>query len=72
MMPDVDGWAFLEQLKSTPSLRAVPVVIISILADRTKGFALGAAAVMQSPVSRQELYDTLVDARALAGVRRSA
>ena len=60
MMPDVDGWAFLEQLKRIPSLRTVPVVIISILADRTKGSALGAAAVMQSPVSRQELYDTLV------------
>ena len=60
MMPDVDGWAFLQQLKSTPALRVVPVVIISILADRTRGRALGAAAVMQSPVSRQELYDTLV------------
>jgi CheY-like chemotaxis protein len=60
MMPDVDGWAFLEQLKSVPSLHKVPVVIISILADRSRGFALGAAAVMQSPVSRQELYDTLV------------
>jgi PAS domain S-box-containing protein len=60
MMPDVDGWAFLQRLKSIPSLRVVPVIIISILADRTRGFALGAAAVMQSPVSRQELYDTLV------------
>jgi PAS domain S-box-containing protein len=60
MMPDVDGWAFLQQLKRIPSLHTVPVVIISILADRTKGFAVGAAAVMQSPVSRQELYDTLV------------
>jgi CheY-like chemotaxis protein len=60
MMPDVDGWAFLEQLKRIPSLGSVPVVIVSILADRTKGFALGAAAVMQSPVSRQDLYDTLV------------
>jgi CheY-like chemotaxis protein len=35
------------------------VIIISILADRSKGFALGAAAVMQSPVSRRELYGTL-------------
>jgi CheY-like chemotaxis protein len=59
MMPDVDGWSFLETLKQNPALRAVPVVIISILADRTRGFALGAAAVMQSPVSRQELYGTL-------------
>jgi CheY-like chemotaxis protein len=60
MMPDVDGWTFLEKLKAIPALMAVPVIIVSILADRTRGFALGAAAVMQSPVSRQDLYDTLV------------
>jgi CheY-like chemotaxis protein len=61
MMPDVDGWLFLKRLKESETLRDVPVVIISILADRTRGVALGAAAVMQSPVSRQELYDTLVE-----------
>jgi PAS domain S-box-containing protein len=60
MMPDVDGWAFLERLKRIPALLTVPVVIVSILADRTRGFALGAAAVMQSPMSRQELNDTLL------------
>ncbi len=60
MMPDVDGWAFLELLKNIPALRTVPVVIVSILADRTRGFALGAAAVMESPISRQELNDTLL------------
>jgi CheY-like chemotaxis protein len=60
-MPDVDGWAFLKRLKDIPAVRRVPVVIISILADRAKGFALGAAAVMQSPVSRQELSDALVE-----------
>jgi CheY-like chemotaxis protein len=36
-------------------------VIISIVADQSKGFALGAAAVMQKPISRQELYDSLVE-----------
>jgi CheY-like chemotaxis protein len=60
MMRDVDGWAFLEELKRLPAIAGVPIIIVSILADRTKGFALGAAAVMQSPVSRQELYDTLL------------
>jgi CheY-like chemotaxis protein len=30
------------------------------VADRNKGFALGAAAVMQKPMSRQELYESLV------------
>ena len=60
MMPDGGGWLFLKRLKESDALRDVPVVIISILADRPRGVALGAAAVMQSPVSRQELYDTLV------------
>jgi PAS domain S-box-containing protein len=59
IMPDMDGWIFLKRLKANPSMKLVPVVIISILADRTKGFALGAASVLQSPVSRQELSDTL-------------
>jgi CheY-like chemotaxis protein len=36
-------------------------VIVSIAADRRKGFSLGAASVMQKPISRQELYATLVD-----------
>jgi PAS domain S-box-containing protein len=61
MMSDVDGWSFLARLKKMPSLKLVPVVIISILADRARGFAVGASAVMQSPVSRQEMSDALVE-----------
>jgi CheY-like chemotaxis protein len=44
-----------------PALAHIPVVIISIVADRNKGYALGAAAVMQKPISRQELYESLMD-----------
>jgi len=44
-----------------PTLSRVPVVIISIVADRNKGFALGAAAVLEKPISRQELLDSLVE-----------
>ena len=61
MLSDVDGWAFLSRLKQMPDLRRVPVVIVSIVADRSKGIALGAAAVMQKPISRQELYESLVE-----------
>jgi CheY-like chemotaxis protein len=56
----MDGWELLRRLKQVPSLRRTPTVIISIVADRTKGFALGAAGVMQKPISRQELYESLV------------
>jgi CheY-like chemotaxis protein len=61
MLPHMDGWEFLGRLKRMPALSRIPVVIISIVADRNKGFALGAAAVMQKPISRQELYESLVD-----------
>ena len=61
MLPNMTGWEFLARLKQTPALSRIPVVIISIVADRNKGFALGAAAVMQKPISRQELYEALVD-----------
>jgi CheY-like chemotaxis protein len=60
MLPNIDGWEFLRRLKQAPALKHIPVVIVSIVADRTKGFVLGAAAVMQKPISRQELHESLV------------
>ncbi|MDP9206378.1 MAG: response regulator, partial [Gemmatimonadota bacterium] len=61
MLPTMDGWEFLSRLQQVSALSCIPVVIISIVADRNKGFALGAAAVMQKPISRKELYDSLVE-----------
>jgi Response regulator containing a CheY-like receiver domain and a GGDEF domain len=60
MLPNMDGWELLGRIKQVPALARIPVVIISIVADRNKGFALGAAAVMQKPISRQDLYASLV------------
>ncbi|MEP6999573.1 MAG: PAS domain S-box protein [bacterium] len=60
MLPNMEGWDLLARFKQIPELSGIPVVIISIVADATKGFSLGAAAVMQKPISRQELYDALV------------
>jgi PAS domain S-box-containing protein len=61
LLPQMNGWEFLGRLKQVPDLRRIPVLIISIAADRNRGFAVGAAAVMQKPISRQELYESLVD-----------
>jgi CheY-like chemotaxis protein len=61
MLPKMDGWEFLSRLKQMPALSHIPIVIVSIVADRNKGFALGAAAVMQKPISRQELCASLTD-----------
>ncbi|HEX7678379.1 MAG TPA: response regulator [Thermoanaerobaculia bacterium] len=61
ILPGMDGWEFLESIAREPSLKSIPVLIISIVADRNKGFELGAAAVLQKPISRRELYASLVD-----------
>ena len=60
LLPGMDGWEFLGRLKQMPELRCIPVVILSIVADANKGFSLGAAAVMQKPISRLQLYEALV------------
>jgi CheY-like chemotaxis protein len=60
MLPKMDGWEFLSRIKQIDALNVIPVVIISIVADNDKGLALGAAAVMQKPVSRKELYMSLL------------
>ena len=61
ILPDMSGWDFLARIKQITALRQIPIVIISIVADRNRGYALGAAAVMQKPMSRLELYESLVD-----------
>jgi PAS domain S-box-containing protein len=61
MLPNLDGWEFLTRIKQMPALACIPVVINSIVPERNKGFALGAAAILQKPLSRQELYDVLVE-----------
>ncbi|MBA3453188.1 MAG: response regulator, partial [Deltaproteobacteria bacterium] len=60
-LPGMDGWEFLGRIKQVPSLMRVPVVIVSIVDERAKAFALGASAVMHKPMSRQELSESLVE-----------
>jgi signal transduction histidine kinase/CheY-like chemotaxis protein len=55
LMPGIDGWEVLAQLKSEPSLKEIPVIMLSTLDGRDRGFALGAAAILQKPVGRDDL-----------------
>jgi signal transduction histidine kinase/CheY-like chemotaxis protein len=60
MLPDMDGWEFLLHVRQLEGLEDIPVVIISIVPDVDRAATLGAAAVMQKPVSRKDLIDALV------------
>jgi len=59
LLPGMDGWEFLSRLKATPKWEAVPVVVVSVVADKGRGFSLGAACVLQKPVGRDALVKGL-------------
>jgi CheY-like chemotaxis protein len=59
MMPEVDGWAVLRELKADPALRDIPVVLVTILGDREMGYALGAADYLTKPVDTGALARVL-------------
>ncbi|MEW6132502.1 MAG: response regulator [Pseudomonadota bacterium] len=60
LLPGMDGWELLAELKRRSGLGDIPVVIISIVADREKGLSLGAAGVLQKPFTRKDLASSLL------------
>ncbi|MDE2512250.1 MAG: response regulator, partial [Elusimicrobia bacterium] len=61
MMPHRDGWSVLKMLKDDPELRAIPVIILSILDNRALGYSLGIADYIVKPFDRKELLVKLGD-----------
>ena len=59
MMPDLDGWTVLAALKGDPTLADIPVVVVTIVDEKQRGYALGAAEYMVKPVDRDRLTAVL-------------
>jgi signal transduction histidine kinase/CheY-like chemotaxis protein len=59
LMPRMDGWAVLTALKSDPELTEIPVIIVTVLADRGIAVSLGAAEFLTKPVDRARLAATI-------------
>ena len=55
LMPGMDGWAVLAELKADPALAAIPVILQTITEDRNMGFALGASEYLTKPIERKRL-----------------
>ncbi len=59
LMPQMDGWSVLTAIKRDTALSAIPVILVSMVGDRSMGFELGAAAFLTKPVDRGELAQAL-------------
>ena len=66
LLPGIDGWAVLDELRSDETTRDVPVIIVSILDEKSRGLALGAASYLTKPVSRDDLIEALRDVKVLS------
>jgi len=54
LMPEVDGWAVLSALKADPNLTDIPVILVTIVDERAKGFALGASEYLIKPIDQEQ------------------
>ena len=55
LMPQMDGWRTLQELKADVELRDIPVIMVTVLNERGMAIPLGAADFMTKPVDRQRL-----------------
>ena len=61
MMPGISGFDVIQLLKSDVATAAIPVVILSIIDDKEKGFIMGADAYLTKPIGMDVLLKTLAD-----------
>jgi GAF domain-containing protein/CheY-like chemotaxis protein len=59
MMPDLDGWTVLAAIKGDPALAGTPVVLMSIVDQKNRGYALGAVDYLVKPVDRSKLVEAI-------------
>jgi len=59
LLPGIDGWGLLGQLRSRPELNRVPVVVIAGIVDMSFALSQGATAVLEKPITRADLRQSL-------------
>jgi PAS domain S-box-containing protein len=59
MMPGMDGWSVLSELKLNPALARIPVIMLTILDEKPLGLTLGASGYLTKPVERGRLLEVV-------------
>ncbi len=72
MMPGMDGWAVLRELKKDEATADIPVIMLTMLDERELGFALGASEYLRKPVDRERLAKLLEGYRSSPGENQRA
>jgi HAMP domain-containing protein/signal transduction histidine kinase/DNA-binding response OmpR family regulator len=69
-LPDMLGWAVLNQLKQDPATRHIPIQMLTLDEDRRHGLSRGAFAFVNKPTTTQDLEAALARVKEFATQRR--
>jgi signal transduction histidine kinase/ActR/RegA family two-component response regulator len=58
-LPGLDGWELLTSLKADSATAGIPVIVVTIVDERSRGLALGASEYLVKPVARDQLLGAL-------------
>lgn len=61
MLPHKDGWEILQDIKSDPQIKDIPVIIYSIIDNKDLGFTLGATDYLVKPMDKELLIKKIKD-----------
>jgi CheY-like chemotaxis protein len=58
-LPGLDGWELLNSLKADATTAGIPVIVVTIVDERSYGLAMGASEYLMKPVARDQLLGAL-------------
>ena len=59
LMPEAEGWGILAAIKADPEIAEIPVIMMSIVDDQSRGLRLGATDYLLKPIDRGHLLRVL-------------
>jgi CheY-like chemotaxis protein len=59
MLPDIDGWELLANLRGQPATKMIPIIVCSVIRRAELALSLGASLYLPKPVRRREFVQAL-------------
>lgn len=59
LMPNMDGYSVAEILKQNPKTKDIPIVVVSVLFEKERGYKLGVSDYITKPFEPEQLYDSI-------------
>jgi len=59
MLPDIDGWELLADLRQQPAAETLPIIVCSVVRRAELALSLGASLYLPKPVRRRQFIQAL-------------